>query len=124
MNARRARRRKHEKRLLRDYRTGGVQTTALRQLVRDARADGLRPFLYALPVTELHRAFFEDDGYAAFLAHAKRVAAEEGVPFVDLDTGHALGHDAFHDTDHLHRSASRKLSARFAREAVLPLVGD
>lgn len=116
-----ARERAHSS-LLQRFQVGGVQTAGLRQILREAQAIGIRPFVYTLPVTAQHRRFFLRGHFERYMRLVAKIAENHGVPFVDLDTDHGLGNEAFHDTDHLHASASREVSARMARRALLPLL--
>lgn len=99
--------------LLRDYKLGGRQTIATRYLIRRAQEDGWTPVLYAMPITPMHRGFFEPGDYQAFLAQTKRIAAEEGVAWVDLDTGHSIERRNFFDTHHLDSRGARLFSRCF-----------
>ncbi len=86
--------------------------------------DGFRVALYTLPISETHRGFFPPGYYAECLAHIGRVAASEGVVWMDFDTGHEFGFEDYVDTHHLHVTAARRFSARFAVELLLPALGD
>ncbi|MFH1679438.1 MAG: hypothetical protein ABIH26_02195 [Candidatus Eisenbacteria bacterium] len=113
---------KFETVLLRDFKMGGLQTEYLVRLIRQIRRDGFTPALYAMPVTSLHRSFYPGGRYAEFLAHARRVATEERILFVDLDTGHGLDEKAFRDSHHLHSSGAIEVSKRLALRLFLPLL--
>ncbi len=116
-------RRRFRRHHLKDYAIGGVQTACVRELLAEARADGLKPFLYVMPITAVHRRFFEPGDYAAFRRLAERIAAEEGVPLFDLDRGHALPNAAFLDTGHLHHTAAAGFTRTFVERVLLPLLG-
>lgn len=107
--------------LLMDFELGGVQTDFLRLLVRRIRADGFRPVLYCMPVTEIQRGFYAPGDYARYLRHVGEVAAEEGVPFVDFDSTLGVPLEAFTDTHHLRVSAVPLMSRELAERALLPL---
>lgn len=115
-------RRRFRRHHLRDFRLGGVQTACLRTIIREAREAGLRPFLYVMPITAIHRSFFEPGDYERFLALVRRVAEVEGIEFFDLDTGHGLPDSAFLDTGHLLSTAADDFSRRFALRVLLPLL--
>jgi len=117
-------RRRFTKNHLKAYRVGGVQTACLRQIIAEARADGLKPFVYVMPVTAIHRGFYEPGDYAEFLRFARRIAEVEAVPFFDLDSNHGLPNERFHDTGHLHHTAATPFSKTLATKALLPLLTE
>jgi len=106
----------YRNRLLADFHLGGRQTRYLRLIIRQVREDGFTPLLYLLPVTPLHRTFYSGEEYEAFLAHTRLLAREEEVQFIDLDSGHGLGRQAFRDTNHLHRDGAQVISRQLGRE--------
>lgn len=111
---------KYRARHLRDYRLGGVQTRFLVDLIRLVRSDGLRPVLYVMPISELHRGFYGPGEYAAFRAHLRSVARREGVRLLDLDAAQRLGPDSFQDTHHLTARAAMAFSRDFADAVLWP----
>jgi hypothetical protein len=115
---------RHQNRLLTRFHLGGIQTEYLVRLVRQIRSDGFEPVAYLMPVTDIHRGFFEAGGYADLLRHVAAVAESEGFAFVDLDSGHGFEYDAFHDTHHLTPETAVAFSARFAERVLLPHLGD
>lgn len=115
-------RRRFRKHHLKDYAIGGVQTACVRAILAEARADGLKPFLYVMPITETHRRFFEPGDYADFRRLVERLAAEEGVPLFDLDRDHGLPDSAFLDTGHLHHTAAPAFTRTFTDRVLVPLL--
>jgi hypothetical protein len=112
-----------EDELLADYAVGGVQTRALTELVALARADGLRPVLYDMPVMDAQREFHSPEIMAAYVAQRDRIARALNVPFVSLDRDHGFAVRDFHDVSHLAWSAHDEVSRRFAavvRRALAP----
>jgi len=107
--------------MLAGYALGGLQTEAVAALVAEARAAGLEPFLYVLPITDTQRGFWTPEGYATYLAHARELAAALEVRFFDLDTGHDLPDEAFYDANHLHDTWAEPFSRTFARRVVARL---
>ncbi|UCE86451.1 MAG: hypothetical protein JSU66_01565 [Deltaproteobacteria bacterium] len=113
---------RYQRHRLHDFRLGGIQTEYLVRLVRQIRSDGFRPVAYLLPVTDIHRGFYAAGQYAEFLEHVADVADRERFPFVDLDSGHGYGDEAFFDTHHLAPESAAGFSRRFAEAVVLPHV--
>lgn len=116
-------RNRYQDRLLSRFHLGGIHTEYLVRLVRQIRSDGFEPVAYLMPITDIHRGFYEAGGYARLLRHVAAVAEREGFAFVDLDSGHGFGYEAFHDTHHLTPESAASFSARFAERVVLPHLG-
>ena len=95
-----------------------------RRLIRQAREDGFLPVLYVLPITDIHRGFYEPGDYEAFLRHVAALARSEGVRWVDFDTSGEFGRGDFHDTNHLRARTTVRMAELFADRVVLPSLAE
>jgi len=107
---------------LEQFQLGGVQTHALRRLIRRIKRDGLTPFLFLLPVVADHRELFRPGDYEASLEHIRKIAEVEDVRLFDFDTRHNLKSESFFDHHHLNNHGALEVSTRFARDALRPLL--
>jgi hypothetical protein len=104
-----------ESQLLADYRIGGEQTEAARELVEGLQDDGRSVVLLLPPVTdefiELHP---DQDAWDDYRATVQQIADETGARLVDL-TG--AGDDSwFADTHHLNGDGARELTRLVAAQ--------
>jgi hypothetical protein len=90
----------------------------LKELIEACRARGLHPVLLDTPrnTTAMGRAF--DEPVARYRASCKELAAEYGIPFLDMVAGAQFEDHDFFDLWHALPSARAKWQPRLARETV------
>jgi hypothetical protein len=103
----------------------GPGVEALRRLVADTRARGIRLLLVENPqLPEYYQGWYSTTpAYEAYKAFLREFTAKEGIPLFDK-TAVELGLDArdFHDPDHMHPDGALKFTRILATEAIAPLL--
>jgi hypothetical protein len=117
-------RKRYRELLLRNFSFGKEQSYALIYLIRQAKADGLEPVLYTMPVTDIQVGFYDPGDYQAGLEQFRAIAVSEGVPYIDLETNHGIPYEMFHDTHHIGSRGVDMMSRRFADRVLLPLLEE
>lgn len=104
----------------------GPGVEALRRLVADTRARGIRLLLVENPLLpEYYRGWSTTPAYVAFRAFLREFVAAEQIPLFDK-TAAELGltaHD-FHDPDHMHPDGASKYTRILGTEAIVPLLAS
>jgi hypothetical protein len=93
---------------------------ALRRLLRECRAHGIRAALFFMPEHSVLRGWYPPEALRQVREYLATTQQEHGVPL--FDTRAWMADDAFVDFCHMHPGGARAFSARFGREVVRPLL--
>jgi hypothetical protein len=106
--------------ILDDFHVDVHTDQALRGLLGDCRAGGMKTALFVAPESSPLRSWYPPTARATFADHVTRLAAEYGVPV--FDTRDWIADEGFSDYCHLSQTGAEAFSARLGREVVRPLL--
>lgn len=108
------------------YPLGDGQEGNVRRLVRLARERGVELRIVEVPVARILHEQLPTGTYDEFLRRFRRIAEDEGVPFVSLaDLGIVFGDDEFREQSHLNLAGAERLTRAVTARIVVPAMrGD
>jgi hypothetical protein len=106
-----------------NYNPQGEQADAVKEMIASIRGHGAEPVLVNMPISDHYYANFDAPGdYQEYLDALQRLAAEQNVPFWDMENLSAdvqFGDSEFGDLNHLNKVGAERLSALLAQDYVV-----
>jgi hypothetical protein len=112
--------RKNIKPLLDSCRIHPMSDRALRELLEECQAHGIRAALFIMPEHSVLRGWYTPAARATFDGYFAQLGREHGIPVIDGRDW--VGDDDFVDFCHMIRRAAGPYSARFGRDVLDPLL--
>jgi hypothetical protein len=106
--------------LVRPVRIDPHRDAALRQLLDECQARGVRAVLFIMPEHSEVRGWYTPEARACVARYLTSLGREYRVPVIDTRTW--VADDGFADSAHMDRPAVAAFSERFGREVVRPLL--